>query len=519
MWQTIKYVVRTNGYGPATGSLFLFGGASLLALLDANAGGFGGFVKYLAISSALLSSVFIPSACKLEDLTTIELYNTMPYPFGWIVLQHVVVNSLTIILIAVVITIATLAARSIDQFPVLASLGIVNVVSLTLLFGGLSLWGTVLGRDSRAGQLLGLLIFIVLLAIPLPHFVPSAIYFYKVEDGLNSPGIWWMARVCYGVLGFVAYVSSLRLVRDVDRLMTGERSRLNRPLLARERFDIWKRWEIRTSLSGTLPVPQSRLLGLVAYEALLAMLDGVIPVLVIGMGAIFIWVLPLFEISHWGLKGVLFSTVGAYGSLTYFLQPLLPIVLAGRIPHDRRAVIDQLLLAAVSPRKYLIGKAAGACVAVLGAFLLVNVPTLLIVVTAALLGSPHYLLCYLGVVGLGILPALIYVTALSVLVGGLAGARRPLFLGVMATVGYIVLIVVTQNSVPGNILFPTGLIVTKAFKVRLEQHIGVMVSSGRTTWEAMHMFYYFLPSLSAALQIALTWVVVGKVFEREVIRA
>lgn len=518
MWRTIKYVVQISGYGAAVISLLFFGGSALLAIADTNAGGFIGFVKYLAISSAFLSSVLVASALKPEDLSAIEMYNTLPHPFWRIIARHIIVNLLAILLSVILVTLITLAIMGDIHYSALPFLGIANVVSNSLLFGGFSLLGTVLGRDSRIGQLLGLLMFALSLVVPFPEFISPAVYPYRVMDGLSFSIAWWSSRLGYAILGTLVCALSLYLAQDTDRLMVGKHSQ-STSVSSDGKFSIWRKRETIISPSKTLRIPPSRFLGLVAYEALLAAIGGVIPILVLGMCAMFTCVLPLFDAIHGGIHELLSSQVNSPVALIYFLFPLLPVILVDSIPHDRRALLDQLILTTISPRAYLGGKALGACVTILGAFLLGNVPVLFLLTIAALIGSFHFLLCYLSILLLGVLPALVYFSVMSVLVGTLARSQRPVFLGGLMTIGSIVLLIATHNSIVGNMLFPTGLMATDTLLAWMRQQTGIIYSSINPAQTVVPLFYLVFPPLSAILQIGLVWFLVGRAFDKEITTA
>lgn len=515
MWRMVKYVARISGYGSAAISFFLFGGVALIALSDTNAGGFIGFVKYLAILSAFLSSVLIASALKPEDISAVEMYNTVPYPFWRIVTKHVIINWSAVLLTAILIALIALAVTGDTHHLVLLFLGVVNVASNSLLFGGLALLGTVLGRDSRMGQLLGLLVFVLSLVVPLPEFINPVVHPYRVVDGLSFPVMWWISRFGYAILGILAFTLSLYLAKDTDRLIVGKHPRSTQLPPFRKKTGAWEKDFILPS--GVLLTPPSRFLGLVIYEALLTIIGGVIPILVLVTCATFIYVLPLFDAIHSGLEWLFLSQVESLKALVYFLFPFLPVFLVDRIPHDRRVLLDQLLFAAISPREYLMGKAVGACVATLGAFLLGNAPALLFLTVAALFGSSHFLLSYLGILAFGVVPALVYIGAISVLVGGLVRSRPPIFLGGLLFVGYIVLLVATQNSIVGNILFPTGIMAAETFSVWLHQRTSIIYAN--EAWMAVPLFCLCLPIVSGILQIGFVWLIVGEVFDQEVTKA
>ncbi len=518
MWRIVKYTIQIIGYSSAAVSFLLFGGAALLALTDANAGGLGGFVKYLAISSAFLSSVLIASACRPEDVSAVEMYNTVPYPFWQIITKHVIINWLAISLTAVFVTLITVAVTGDVYHLVLLLLGVVNVASNSLLFGGLALWGTVFGRDSRKGQLLGLFVFVLSLLVSLPEFINPAVHPYRVVDGLNFPIIWWASRFGYIVLGVLVCVHSLYLARDTDRLIVGKQPQSTQ-LVPVHKFGVWKKWKDFISPSGALLAPPSKFLGLVTYEALLTITDGVIPILVLVMCVMSTCILPLFDVVHSGFEGLLLSQAESPTFSIYFLFPLLPAFLVNRIPHDRQDLLDQLLLTTISPREYLIGKAVGACVATSGAFLLGNLLPLLLLTIAALFGSSHIMLCYLGILTLGVVPALVYISVISVLVGGLVRSRHPTLVGGVIAVGYIVLLIATHNSVVGNILFPTGAMASETLLAWLRQQMSIIYSSVEPIRTVVPPFYLFFPILSGILQIGLVWFIVGRIFEKEITKA
>lgn len=515
MWRMVKYAVRINGYSPIGISALFFGGSALLALTDANADGFLALVKYLAISSALLAPIVIASALKPEEISMVEVYNTVTYPFWRTVVRYAVANWLAIVLTAITVTVISLVVTGDIRYSRLLVLGTVNVVSNSLLFGSLSLLGATLGCNSRAGQLLGLCVFIVLLVTPLPQCVNPAIHPFRVADALDSPMLWWVSRSIHAAVGVLISALSLRLAKDTDRLMTGRPRQPKQALAFGRKFGVVRRWG--GLLAPTvLPVPRSKFLGIVMYEALLTVIDGVVPLSVVGASTIFVCILPLFDAIHLGLEGLFLSQVASSKALIYFLFPFLPIVLVDRVPHDRQSLLDQLLFTTISPREYLIGKGIGVGVAVLGSFLLGAGPALFLLVVAAVFGLSHFLLCYLGVLALGVLPALIYISVVSVLGGALARLRRSVFVGGLMSVACIVLLVVTHNSVLGNEFFPTGIMAIETLSIWLALRTSIIYSSPSSTWATVPTAYLFLPLLFGVLQVGIGWLIVGRVFEKEV---
>lgn len=520
MRRTIRYAIRVNGYSPAIVCLLLFGGSALLAITDPNVGDFQTPVKYLAISTAFLSSVLIASTFKPEDVSVLEVHATLPRPFWQTIVESIIVNWLTILFIAI-LAMLLIAIVIGGAEPMLLILGVAGVAANGLLFGGLALCGTVLGRNSRVGQLLGLLVFFLSLFVPFPNFI-LAMHPYRIADGLEVPLVWWSSRLGYAALGVLTCVISLRWMRDTDRLLVGSRPRSTRPLPSQRRFNRWevKRETILPALGAMLPPPLSRVAGLVVYEALLTTLKGVTPILVLMMCIVFSVMLLLSDVIYFDFKNLAFGQASGFPrTLIYFLLPALPFILADTIPADRRAGLDRLMLTTLSPRAYLGGKLLGTCSAVLVAFLVGNVPPVLLLIIIALLGSPVYFLAYLGILLTGLLPALAYISAMSVLGGTLARSCRPMCLGGIMVVGVIVLVVVAHNSIISNVLFPTGVMAIETFSAWLRQHEGIIYSFTTPVRVIVPFPHLLLPPLSAVLQVGLAWLLVSKIFDKEITTA
>lgn len=521
MWKVIRYVARTNGYGPPAAGLLLFGGALFVVAATPGRGGFPVLAGYLVIMSALLAAVLGATACRPEDTPTLESWAALPQPFWRMAAATVALHWATTLLIAALVSLAAAVVLG----PVDAGLlwlTLAAVAAGSLFFAGLALFGTVLGRSSQFGLLLGLLVFAAPLAASFSEWLSPAIHPYVVAVGPEALAAWWTARLAYAALGVAACVGGLCWLQNTDRLLAGGRSGAPRSLSGSSSGG--RRKGLRAVVARAAPRPASRLTGLLVYETALAVLGGIAPILVltacIALGSITVGP-DLLSGDRSSLAGQLASFPSAS---IYVLVLLLPFVLSDSVPADRRARLDQLLLAAISPQLYLWGKVLGTCAAVVLLALLGN---LLLLLPAAALLPPAVLLMYGGLLLVGLVPMLVYVSAASVLLGALSGPRRPLFVSAAIAVGFFSLILATRSTVLGNVLFPSGIMATDTISNQVwewlaawlfqHEHVHYVYQSSPNELVVLPA-WLLLPLLSVAIQVGLATRLVGRLFEREVTR-
>ncbi|BAJ62583.1 MULTISPECIES: hypothetical protein [Anaerolinea] len=512
----LSFSFAIYGYSTFCYSCISFTSASLLAFTDTQTGdGIIAFVKYLAILSAFLSPFLFSSALKPEDTPSLELHSTMACPNWQVTISRIIVHWLTLIFSSAVISwVSAFITENLSQ-GVLLALGVINVASNSLFFGGIAFWGTMIGRDSRKGRLWGLMAFLFSILIPFPNFLNPVIYPYRVIDGLDYPVLWGVSRSIYCLLGGLAFAHGLYLTNDTDRLLSGESSLAHQSANHKNVFFE----KIIRAFSEPLPIPSNQSLGLICYEAWLILAEGTIPIMVTSISLLFTFLLPLLDALRLGFDTLPLSLIQSHTALVFFLFPFLPIFLVQRIPQDRKQLLDQSILANISPQRYLFGKVAGACVITGGIYLLSLLPSFFLLTITALFSSLTLFSHYFGILLLGVVPSLMYFCSLSILIGGMSGKQPPVFLGGLITIIFLVLTVITENNILGNILFPTGRMTIETFLNQMSLQMGLLYMPAASSPPVVPFYYLPLPVFSGALQTWAIWNIAMKVFEKDVFSA
>jgi len=390
-------------------------------------------------------------------------------------------------------------------------IGLLVIFSNAVLFGGLAFLGTVAGCDSRTGQTFGLIIFLITLFLRFPNSLNP----YRITEAMAFPTIWFSARLAYSLMGIGCLAVSINWLQDTDRLITG-----NRVYSTWVTIDQSKRRKKRLKAFSFLKKPvltlPNSLSGIIAYEALLLIIQGAIPVFIIIICLVFGIILPLLDFTRgFDFTALIDTVVNSFPrALIYFLFPLLPPLLTHNIPRDRHSNLDQSILATIPHRKYLTGKVLGACVAVILMIMVGNIPVLLFLGITAFTSSTTIIASYLGSMIFGLLPAMIYISVLSVL--GSAVLNRPYLLGGLLFIGNIGLLIFTSQSVIANIIFPTGLMAIETIGELFRHPHGINYSSSLANATIVPVSFLLFPLLSLAAQTALALNIVSKYFELEI---
>ncbi len=122
-----------------------------------------------------------------------------------------------------------------------------------------------------------------------------------------------------------------------------------------------------------------------------------------------------------------------------------------------------------------------------------------------------YLIAHIGFL-LSTLSIVFYWTAMSILLGALVKHNSLILRGLMS-LGYVILFVITFNSVVGNVLFPSGMMAMETIGAWLRQYTGQIYSSIVPINTIVPFYYLLFPLVSAGIQVATIWAVVCKNFE------
>ncbi|MBE3142005.1 MAG: hypothetical protein IMZ53_15635, partial [Thermoplasmata archaeon] len=155
----------------------------------------------------------------------------------------------------------------------------VGYAAIIFFFGGITLLNVIVGRDSRIGLMVGLLVVVWLFAFPgiisRVAMIPS-LPIFGIAEGAANPVPWVAFRLVYTLAGISCCIVGTRRLDDTDYLLVGAARRGTRFAPAQKPL---KEWRIRRPrwlgiLSKPLPRSVSRNVGLVVYEGMISVIKG-----------------------------------------------------------------------------------------------------------------------------------------------------------------------------------------------------------------------------------------------------
>ena len=477
------------------------------------------------LATGLLSVLVSASIFHPEDTTSFEMKASLPRPF-WRTIFEVLIVSLGVVwLIGGISTFTLMLILKVFDIASMVA-AVTNYAVIALFFGSITLSGVILGRDSRIGLMLGLLTVAWLFAFPgifSREIKIFSLFNFNVLEGTENPFLWGGYRIIYLLFSITCLRIGIYRLRDVDSLLAGTAPRGAWFMSGKEHSSQQSKhlFSFQKYLSKPLRISASRTLGLMIYEGMIAVVKGPIFIAFAVLWLLFGVTSILWESWNAGLLfGLEAGAISFPFTLRLLLVVFLPFSIVSIASTDQRTRVEPLMLSIISPRAYIGGKILGIGGGVIIWFLICSFPVTLIMVSLVLLtGYPIYLVGYLGNLFLGVVPFLIYMTAISVIIGLLARVGHTLLWGGAIAIGTFIVFSSTPKSVIGNIIFPFGQMVadTIAYPIYLLGH----TSGGFFTPQPKHFllmptFYLALPMLSAMVQIFLLWLVASKIYERQV---
>jgi hypothetical protein len=495
------YVTQANGLSPVVVSAFLLGCVAILLGSDP-AMTTKTIVNFLLITSAFLSVIIITYIFKPEDTPALELHAALPFPLWRSVAEKVALNWLIINIIGDLTILLLIMVKGGDG-PTFAR-GMVAMMANTFFVGGITLCGTTWGRNSKGGLLVGLLVFLLLFLNPFR----DSLAFLEPFNIFGTSLKWWVGRLVYGILGIGITIISFRLTQNINYLFTGDQ---NKNVSMPQKLNLLG---MRTSFLSltTVPIPL-KLGGSVAYEALLVFRDGIIPLFMFIVCFLFGIIFSVVSFVNCGfdIPTLLDGFTTYLQTLPYFAFPVLIFFGASLVSQDRENKVDEFVLTASPSRNYLAHKILGTYLAITFAICASDVLPVTGLLMAAVGGSPMYLIAHIGFL-LSTLSIVFYWTAMSILLGALVKHNSLILRGLMS-LGYVILFVITFNSVVGNVLFPSGMMAMETIGAWLRQYTGQIYSSIVPINTIVPFYYLLFPLVSAGIQVATIWAVVCKNFE------
>ena len=479
-------------------------------------------VRLLNILGLLSGLVCVFAAAAIfqpEAPASYEVEATLPTPFWRTILQAFAVNSLVIWGLGGGSALLALSFWG-GERAVAAGAVMLGYLAVTVFFGGVTFWGMMWGRDARVGLITGLGVLSWLTIWPGIISREATIYaLFNFMGYAEQPWMWRLYRGVYIILGGWGMYAGASRLHNTDVLLTGTSRR-------RQKWGLEQKGGLALAAKfsfSPLSLSISKTWGAVLYEGWIGVIKG--PLF---FALTVLWLLTMLStlFAGWDM-GIFFILEGFAISSSFSMRLLavifLPFLIVSVAATDRRAKIEPVLLATMSPRRYVGSKMWGIVGGLVFGCVLLGIPPALFVGVAAFsTGYPIYLTGYLSNLFLGELPFLAYIGAVSVAVGVLARFGRTWLWGGVVAIGMSLILfgTGTASSLIGNILFPFGQIVTDmvAYPIYLLGNTGggIVPPPNPDYFLLGPRWYLVLPVISAVLQIIALWLIVSIIYERQV---
>lgn len=434
----------------------LFGLAFLIVLTNSNltTQRFDALTDYLFLLTALVSIAIYANVIEPEDMALFEVSATQPRTL-W--RQVVPTLFFDFLMLGGLFFVTVLLGHWVFGERDGTKLGgtFVNLCVISLVFGAFSLFGTIAGRMTKMGYLMGLMAFLFSMIIKLPEAITAAAI-HSIQPIHRDPSIWWGSRLFWASIGMAIMSSGLTMLNRTEYLLLGAINQ-KRPLNKRHAQ------RSRPSLAHGIPLPKlgSPLIVHAVVESYLIGRKGALPILLVTLAVVWSSLILLDSIQGIITLETAYSLVGE--GITFLVIALWlaqPFILTDTIPADRRRGFDQVILSVLSPEMYLAGKVIGVAgaaillVVVLSIVFLIGALLISLMVDSSQLGN--ILVLYGATISLGAVPSIIYISAFSVMNGALWWDHR--YLGIVTGLIFSLFgLGITLVSPSANLIFPSGL--------------------------------------------------------------
>ncbi len=449
----------------------------------------------------LLSSTIMP-----EQQYLIEIHATQPYGYRLVIQDKVIVSFLTIIVLMLVYLLGAvvLMKGTVDTELVVTFIG---CVIFLIVCTGLVLFAIIAGRDARLGQIGALLLFILLTQISVSDSwrIISPITFRATD---LSSSIWWIARICYSLVGIGFGLKALRIASNTDYLLIGASYKRHKSSKFLEEAP-------SQSIIQRITKDLSLQIAITIYEAFIILRQGFILIL-FGMMGVFSVLVVAGTIREMGFtNGTTYHILSTTYSLTIMGMIFLPFLMIDAIWRDAESVRLDMRLSVQSHRQYLGYKAMGISLAMgisvtLGAILPYILGMIASTSDMALLGN--FTVAYWGIVLFGLLPGAIYLSVMGFFIGAIFYRIPVAILRGVAIIVCIVLQLATIRSLVGNIVYPTGMMASTTTEYWYRQFLSVIFVAEEIPETVVFTPILMIPILSAIIQIGMLWVIASRIF-------
>ena len=472
----------------------------------------------LGLLSGLVCVFAAASIFQPEDPASYEVEATLPTPFWSTILQAFAVNSLIIWGLGGGSALWVLFFGG-GEHAVAAGAVMLGYLAVTVFFGGVTFWGMMWGRDARVGLITGLCVLSWVTVWPGIISREATIYaLFNFLGYAEQPWMWSFYHGVYIILGGWGMYAGASRLHNTDVLLAGtSRRRQKWGLEQKEKGGL----ALATKFSfSPLALSISKTWGAVLYEGWIGVVKG--PLF---FALTVLWLLVMLSTLFTGWDTGIFFILESIATSSFLMRLLaaifLPFLIVSVAATDRRAKIEPVLLATMSPRRYVGSKMWGIIGGLVFGYLLLGLPLALFVGVAAFSnGYPIYLTGYLSNLFLGVIPFLAYIGAVSVAVGLLARFGRTWLWGGVIAIGILLILSGTAFSLIGNILFPFGQIVADmvAYPLYLLGNTrgGIVPPPNPDYFLLGPRWYLVLPVISAGLQIIALWLIVSIIYARQV---
>jgi ABC-type transport system involved in cytochrome c biogenesis permease component len=313
-------------------------------------------LEFISLFGIILTLFPLADRYRPEQRGLMELQGAQPTPLTHIIRGQVVASWALVTLSFIVNLLLTLLILRAPLGVVFVS-SVIGAIVVTTLTTGVVMLAATVGRSSRIAYIAG---FVLIGAAFSFAFRGQPIHedFYTLNADDLTRFSWWLPRLLLIGAGLVCGAAALRLARSTEYLIIGPQfggghKPTSRQSVTRQhklRFDR----RLTAKLSQPLALPESRWLpvslrGRIAYNALVEMLDGFLPLAALAF-AVFLFI-PLFDSVRYGDFSTYFLDVLEIikiGGLA--LTVILPLIVIDAVPRDHQQGLAEQTLALISPR-------------------------------------------------------------------------------------------------------------------------------------------------------------------------
>jgi hypothetical protein len=408
--------------------------------------------------------------------------------------------------------------------------GLVSLFTCVIFFGSISLFATLWARNSVVGSLIGAMAVLSSFVL-IPPAQQGGITFVWVFDFLDTyrrASEWWLVRLGYFAIGFILLILNRHLLGNTEHLLglsapskLCDRESSHSTGFLTQHLYAW--WEgVSQRIEAVISGSSNSTIAQIAYEVWIELRNG--RFILVNSILLMLWFVAVITApNHRGI----FYTASAYDFLDRYIgivSVLYPFLLAwlasDSFTRNRRHQLEESTIAIIKPQKYLLTYILSNIIGALVSIILISV----IIFTIALLLSGNFtpsfwlshFAAYFAIIIYGLGASTIYVTSIAILLSAITPPSLEAITKLGISIGIWAAVIITKQSVLGNLILPGldmayrtsmyWLVTAAGLPLIIHNPPGPIVDTGLLP----------LPLLSAFIQVAVLWLIVSRLYVRQV---